>query len=184
MSRQGRHALLISGAPCRILSLVTGDGGEVTPMATATAIVGKKIHDLLWERRIPQRQLADHIDIDQSTLSRKLRGDRPWTLDEVFSCAGFFDVPLSDLIPERDSFTTTDRYLGEILGEITPPDDPPSRPNRRAIPGGVESVRHRRSSVIPALRQPEAEHRQPSRQRSAAVPARNRTTGAAVRAAA
>lgn len=165
---------------------------SVTVEFDVNANIRAMVRMLVAHRAIKLEDLAAAIGMKTSTIYGRMKKDRSakdatdFSAAEVYRIAAHFGVKpevFYEPLPQEYG-GTTDRYLGEILGEITPPDDPPSRPNRRAIPGGVESVRHRRSSVIPALRQPEAEHRQPSRQRSAAVPARNRATGAAVRAAA
>lgn len=66
---------------------------------TATAYVGKQVHNLLWDKRIPQKSLAEHLGISESTLSKKLRGDRPWTIEELLTAAKFLDAPIGDLLP-------------------------------------------------------------------------------------
>lgn len=46
------------------------------------AVVGERLHMQMWQRQIPQARLADRLGVTQGTLSRKLRGKSPWSLDE------------------------------------------------------------------------------------------------------
>jgi transcriptional regulator with XRE-family HTH domain len=60
----------------------------------------------MWDRQISSRSMAGQLGIDESTMARKLRGNRKWTLDEVLRVAAVLDVPITDLLPEwapRDS---------------------------------------------------------------------------------
>lgn len=54
----------------------------------------------MWDRRISGRSMAGHLGIDESTMARKLRGNRKWTLDEVLTVARVLDVPVAVLLPE------------------------------------------------------------------------------------
>lgn len=78
---------------------------------SATIYVGRQVHNLLWDKRIRNKQLAAHLGISESTLSKKIRGDRPWTLDEVLSTAEFLDVPLTDLLPGAHGSVTHRKAL-------------------------------------------------------------------------
>lgn len=66
---------------------------------TTDVIVGERVHQVMWRNRVSQVQLADKLGMVQSTLSRKLRGQRPWTLDELLSAAAYLEVPVTDLLP-------------------------------------------------------------------------------------
>lgn len=70
--------------------------------------VGRAVHARMWDARITQTAVAPRLGLTQSGLSKKLRGDRPWTLDELFAAAEVLDCDVRDLLPPR---ATTNRYL-------------------------------------------------------------------------
>jgi transcriptional regulator with XRE-family HTH domain len=71
----------------------------LTARLNADEIVGERVHQLMWRRQIPQRELAEQLRLDQSTLSKKLRGRRTWMLDELLTAARFLGVEYTDLMP-------------------------------------------------------------------------------------
>ncbi len=70
---------------------------------TTDAYVGKQIHGLMWDRRITNRAMAQAIGVDESTMARKLRGQRKWTVDDLLAVAGELHVPVEALLPHLDS---------------------------------------------------------------------------------
>lgn len=68
----------------------------------ADQITGEKIHILMRRRGMSQGELAPHLGIDQSSMSKKLYGKRTWTLDELLAVAQVFDVPITELLPGDD----------------------------------------------------------------------------------
>lgn len=71
--------------------------------------IGEKVHTVMWKKRVTQIELAERLGIGQPALSRKLRGARPWTIDELLDVGRILDVPLSDLLP-GDAERETRRY--------------------------------------------------------------------------
>ena len=61
--------------------------------------VGHQVHERMWRARITQRAMAARLGIDESTLGRKIRGSRKWTLDEVVEAATILSVHPGDLLP-------------------------------------------------------------------------------------
>jgi transcriptional regulator with XRE-family HTH domain len=52
--------------------------------------------------RISQRRLAQEIGrIDQTGVSRRLRGEVAFNIDELVAISQFFNTPLTDLMPAR-----------------------------------------------------------------------------------
>lgn len=78
--------------------------------------IGEKVHLLMWKRRIGQKDLAPMLGIGQPALSRKLRGERPWTIEELLELGRILDVPLSDLLP-GDAEREIRRYPRVTLGD-------------------------------------------------------------------
>ena len=68
------------------------------------AVVGKRIHDLLWTRRIPQSRLSRAIGVNEATMSHRLRGESKWTLRELDAIADYFGIAdWNELLPRVDS---------------------------------------------------------------------------------
>ena len=61
------------------------------------------VNQLLFEHRLTRKELGEHFGIDQSVMSRKLRGQVTWTAEELSIMATLFDLSLDDLAPvQRD----------------------------------------------------------------------------------
>lgn len=74
------------------------------------AVIGKNVHDLLWQRRMRQRPLANAIGLSASVLSKKLRGESEWSATQVAQVAAvlgvspgalYAETALTDLYPSR-----------------------------------------------------------------------------------
>lgn len=66
---------------------------------TTDEYVGRRINDLLWSTRVTQTQLAEALELDQSTLSKKIRGRRRWTAREIVVTSGILGVIATDILP-------------------------------------------------------------------------------------
>ncbi len=64
-------------------------------------VIGERVHQLMWRQRRNQTDVANELGIAQSTLSRKLRGDRPWEINELYALAEILEVGIMDLIPNE-----------------------------------------------------------------------------------
>lgn len=65
------------------------------------AVIGERVHQLMWRQRRNQTDVAKQLGMAQSTLSRKLRGDRPWEINELYQLAEILEVGIFDLIPNE-----------------------------------------------------------------------------------
>ena len=73
---------------------------------TADQIVGERFNTAMFRKRISQTTLANQLGITQAALSRKLHGDRPWSLTEILTVAAYLDMPLEEVfreLPHMDS---------------------------------------------------------------------------------
>ena len=70
---------------------------------TVSEYVGEQAHMMLWRAGVPQKRMAEVVGVTQSTLSKKMRGDVPWTVDELVAAAGFLGVDAAVLLPRVDS---------------------------------------------------------------------------------
>jgi transcriptional regulator with XRE-family HTH domain len=69
-----------------------GDGPD------ADVALGRTIHQAMWDQRITQTRLAVALGIDQTTLSKKLRGTRPWTVRELIDVADALHIDARELL--------------------------------------------------------------------------------------
>lgn len=65
--------------------------------------VGRKVHTLMWDQHLTNRAMAVRLGLDESTFSRKLRGGRKWSLDELLEVAAILDVTPEELLPPRET---------------------------------------------------------------------------------
>ena len=75
------------------------------------AAVGETLHMKMWQKRVPQTRLAQRLGVSQSTLSKKLRGQVKWSLDELYAAASALDVDPRELLPHLDSNQKPFGYL-------------------------------------------------------------------------
>jgi transcriptional regulator with XRE-family HTH domain len=66
------------------------------------AEIGERIHQLIWRERISQSAFAARLGISQSTMSKKLRGERPWFTGELVTAAAALGVTVGSLFGEED----------------------------------------------------------------------------------
>ena len=64
-------------------------------------LVGEKVHQIMWRQHRKQTEVAALLGVAQATLSRKIRGTRPWEVGEIYAVAEILAVPITDLLPER-----------------------------------------------------------------------------------
>jgi DNA-binding transcriptional regulator YdaS (Cro superfamily) len=115
----------------------------VTP-GTVDEQIGALVHQLMWQNRITQKTMADLLGIQQSAMSRKLRGGRPWLAAEVARVAYALGVAPGDLMPassappsepltDADMSTTRRNSTGELNAVVGVPQLCPSPRTATAI---------------------------------------------------
>ncbi|WP_367147245.1 helix-turn-helix domain-containing protein [Microbacterium proteolyticum] len=77
---------------------------ETTQAAVARlsldAEIGERVHRLIWRQRISQTAFAANLGISQSTMSKKMRGERPWYAPELQTAASVLGVTVGYLFGE------------------------------------------------------------------------------------
>lgn len=63
-------------------------------------VIGRRVHHLMWERRLSQTAFAPQIGMTQNTLTRKLRGERGWSADEIAAAAQVLEVEVGYLFKQ------------------------------------------------------------------------------------
>lgn len=66
------------------------------------AYIGERVHTLMWRTGRSQRQLAEILNVDQGSVSNRLRGKTQWSALELLAVATWLDVPVTDLLPDPD----------------------------------------------------------------------------------
>ncbi len=67
--------------------------------------VASEVRALMGRFQVSQTALSQAIGIAQSGLSRRLRGDVPFDVDDIYTIAAYFDVPVTSIVAD-DSGTT------------------------------------------------------------------------------
>ena len=64
-------------------------------------LVAENVRVLMARTRTKQNTLANALGMTQGAVSKKLNGDRPFTLDEIELVAAHFEVPITDLFEQQ-----------------------------------------------------------------------------------
>jgi transcriptional regulator with XRE-family HTH domain len=56
----------------------------------------------MWDARLTQMELGERIGMDQSSLARRIRGERGWTPDQLVAVADALGVTVAYLFGESD----------------------------------------------------------------------------------
>lgn len=68
------------------------------PKMLANALIGERIHTLMWRRGHTQRQLATILGVDQGSISNRLHGKTAWSAIDVVAAAAWLGEPVTDLL--------------------------------------------------------------------------------------
>ena len=72
-----------------------------SPRYTAHEAIGISVNQLLFTRNITRRRLGAALGVQGEAVSKKLRGQSRWTIEEVYAMAEFFELDLMDLLPRK-----------------------------------------------------------------------------------
>jgi transcriptional regulator with XRE-family HTH domain len=67
---------------------------------TRSRHVAEEIRAVLARRRISGKEMASALGLSQFAMSRRLRGETPFSLDELDAVARHLGVPVSSLITD------------------------------------------------------------------------------------
>jgi hypothetical protein len=62
--------------------------------------VGRRVHMLMWDQKLSQTALAKRLGVSQSALSKKLHGERGWSLEDLQAIAAALHVSMAYLLGE------------------------------------------------------------------------------------
>lgn len=70
----------------------------------ASRRVARKIRGVMGENRCSQKELAKVLGLSQGSISNRLNGEVPLSIDELDAIAHRFDIPITDLLVDLPSF--------------------------------------------------------------------------------
>lgn len=73
--------------------------------ANHDARVGERVMMLMFRARITQTALAKRVGMTQAGLSKKIHGDRKWSLDDLYVTASALGVSIHDLLDDATAPT-------------------------------------------------------------------------------
>lgn len=74
----------------------------MTEPATVDELIGQRVHQVMFLRKMSARQMAPTMGISGSVLARKLRGAVAWSAADVMTAARHLDVSAAFLMGETD----------------------------------------------------------------------------------
>lgn len=66
-------------------------------------LVGELVHQHMWRNKVTQTKLGAHLGVSQPAIAKKVRGERPFTIDELLSVAAYLNLPITDLLPNAEN---------------------------------------------------------------------------------
>jgi transcriptional regulator with XRE-family HTH domain len=70
------------------------------PLTAPTEALTEEIRVQMARKKIKQAVVAKHLNISQSSMSRRLIGASPFTVDELYRLADLFGIDPRDLLPD------------------------------------------------------------------------------------
>lgn len=70
------------------------------PKKLGNALIGERVHTLMWREKRTQAELAAVLNVDQGSISNRLRGKTTWSAFEVAAVAAWLGVSVEELMPE------------------------------------------------------------------------------------
>ena len=67
------------------------------------ARIGERVHQLIWRARTTQKELSKVLGMTPATISRKIRGERAFSTEELVSVAKIFGVSIAVLFGEKEN---------------------------------------------------------------------------------
>lgn len=64
-------------------------------------VIGRRVHQLMWDQQLTQVAFGERIGVDQSSLAKRLRGKRGWSTTEVARAAQVLGVSVAYLYAEE-----------------------------------------------------------------------------------
>ncbi len=70
---------------------------------SADQAIGAKVNQLMFVHRATRKQLGEALGCSGPAVSKKIYGQSSWSVEELYAMAEFFDIDITDLLPQRVS---------------------------------------------------------------------------------
>lgn len=76
--------------------------GDVIPprKINEDAATGRRIHQLMWDRKMTQAAFGESVGMSQASVAKKLRGAQKWSLAELRAVAASLSTTIGYLVGE------------------------------------------------------------------------------------
>jgi len=65
---------------------------------TINQAIGEKVHTLMWRQGVTQERMAVELGVTQAAISKKVRGKRPFSVEELLRTAVLLRTSISELL--------------------------------------------------------------------------------------
>lgn len=86
------------------------------PQDNLDAVIGRRIHMLMWDKGLTQKAVEADTAISQSSLAKKLRGQRGWAANEIVIMAEYLNTTVAYLFGETENPQPDKPTGGENVG--------------------------------------------------------------------
>lgn len=73
-----------------------------SPRQDVDAAIGRRVHQIMWDRQMTQVRLGAMLGMDQSSVAKRLRGKLGWSATVLLATASALDTTVSYLVGETD----------------------------------------------------------------------------------
>lgn len=73
---------------------------DATPSIDAK--IGRRVHQLMWDRQMSQTEFAALSGMDQSSVAKRTRGKLGWNAAQLVTAAGILDTTVAYLVGETE----------------------------------------------------------------------------------
>lgn len=73
---------------------------SVTPIEDVNVEIGRRVHQLMWDRHVSQTEFGKRIGMDQSSVAKRLRGNLGWSATHIKQAAAALDTTAAYLFGE------------------------------------------------------------------------------------
>ena len=79
----------------------TADQIQASPSRESIDVsVGKRVHTLMWEQRIKNKEIAELLGLDPTAVGKKLRAEQKFSLEQLAQVANRLDTTIAYLVGE------------------------------------------------------------------------------------
>ena len=88
------------------------------PKPNLAAEIGKRVHTLMWDKRVKNNALGVLLGIDSTAVGKKLRAEQKFSIEQLAIVADYLDTTVAYLVGET-TVPTKPRPVGPVELEST-----------------------------------------------------------------